>query len=420
MNSPQVTPPAIVSSSDESERVPHEKSQVQVIPGTRRRYFGCISGKTIFKILSAVLIPLCIGVFTIVTNLQQTTIANSNRLKDLFIANETRHADQMIADAQRAQDTLLAAENRAKDRDLASDGQRETVLNEYKRDIADLLLANNYSLSIQMKEYVIRPKTLAALRQLDIHRKAQLILFLFESKLLTRQEPVDLSGADLNSIVFPQPIGQKLQLTNISLVRVSLRNASFKNCFIHFADFTLSDMIDVDFSYAVMLAIDFDGANLAYSNFDQTIVFASNFRKANITGTQLWPHSQNAQQQFSVFDAIINMTHKGDQYNYLKEEDDCILSMDWYNSGIIIRRYNEINGDNSHLLLPPARRQGPCYYYSQTPGSYMRKTFKMLPSQDRFVAEFPTSIEVYFDIIHQREINWLTPCENKGKKARLK
>ena len=391
MNSPDVKSASIPVVPKNSEPVRRTLLETESM---HRQSCGRTVGKLSIKILSAIFIPLCIGVFTIVSTLQQTTIAENNRLKDLHIANETRHVDQKIADDQRDQELLLAAESRNKDRDLASENRRESVLNEYVRNIADLLLTKNHSLSIRIKEHVIRPKTLTALRQLDNHRKGLLILFLYESKLLIREEnPIDLSRGDLNSIVFPHQLGPRLRFHRLSLVGVLLHNASFRNCEIFESDFTLADLVAADFSNSKVLATDFDQSNLAFSNFNQADVFASNFRQANITETQFVTNRILAENQFSLFNAIVNKTLLKDQQNYMDMTDDCIFPKNWEVQGVTLRRY-----DGDHL--PTEFRQGPCYYYSAVAGNYISSTFNLERNHYTFIQAFPTVIEVFIDSIH--------------------
>lgn len=81
--------------------------------------------KAIFSFISAVLIPVLLGVFTVILTLQQEFIAKTNSDVDLHIACE-QHQQNLA---------------------LALDEQRHTQLVTYMREISDLLLANKFSLN---------------------------------------------------------------------------------------------------------------------------------------------------------------------------------------------------------------------------------------------------------------------------------
>jgi hypothetical protein len=122
--------------------------------------------KPICSFISAILIPVSFGILTIVLSLQQESIAKINRDVDLRIA----------------------VEQHQRNLELATDEQRNALLVAYIREVSDLLLANNFSLNKQILSSIVRPKTLAALRQLDAIRKGYLLRFLLESRLIYRND----------------------------------------------------------------------------------------------------------------------------------------------------------------------------------------------------------------------------------------
>ena len=128
------------------------------------------SGKTLWdwlNLLGIFLVPLMIGVFTIVNNLQQVQIA--------------------------------------------TDQQREMTLRTYVDNMQDLLLNHKLleSKSGDEVQVVARARTLSALGELDSKRKGALLKFLYEAQLINYGDVIinlnganlsdaDLSGADLS------------------------------------------------------------------------------------------------------------------------------------------------------------------------------------------------------------------------------
>jgi hypothetical protein len=125
----------------------------------------------IFKFITAVFIPMLLGLFTIILALQQQSIATTNREMDLHVATNQRRQNL----------------------ELAIDEQRNGQFIAYMREISDLLLVNNFSLNKQILIAIVRPKTLAVLRQLDVIRKGYLVRYLHESRLISKMNPPYLS-----------------------------------------------------------------------------------------------------------------------------------------------------------------------------------------------------------------------------------
>lgn len=134
------------------------------------------------KFVMSALIPLMIGVFTIVT----TVLQQDN-------ATQQREHDKQAARLQREQSNLQADNLR-----------QETIFAKYLDDVTKLLLLDNETHYLMY----IRSKTLATLRQLDPSRKNQIILLLYDNKLIYRHQDrlistfLKLNDADLNGIYF--------------------------------------------------------------------------------------------------------------------------------------------------------------------------------------------------------------------------
>ncbi|CAF1048810.1 unnamed protein product [Adineta steineri] len=280
----------------------------------------------VIKCVSSVLIPLLIAVFTVViaiiqfknaaeTRIQDLkiaeeqreqedriqekrrnedrSIAKDNRDKDFEIANRTREQDLQIENDRRVEDRRTAEASRQKDYEiarqqreldlvLADNRQMDVVLATYFKEMSDLFLSPNFTLGDNnIMATVIRAKTLTALRQMDTKRKAYIILFLFESKMLTNnQHPIDLSGADLDGLdlsVSPRMRYMKqASLRNISLMHISLANATFAN----------RDLSDSNFNFATLSNVNFEGCHIERTSFLNATLQNTKFGDAFVRDTE--------------------------------------------------------------------------------------------------------------------------------------
>ncbi|CAF1067007.1 unnamed protein product [Adineta steineri] len=233
---------------------------------------------TFVKLSLSASVTLMIAVFTIVSYIHQTEIAERNRIqderlanathdKDLEIANLTRIQDQIIANITRyhdleianltqikdweialanlvianetkIQDRQIAEENRNEDRAQQQDLHYETVYATYIEDISTVLYKQPYNYSMfkddEKKMLYIRRKTLLTLRSIDSERRSQLFVFLHENNLLPDQSSpnttISLVGADLGHIVIKSPVTGQYQFNSLSLLSLNLMNATFIDC----------------------------------------------------------------------------------------------------------------------------------------------------------------------------------------------
>ncbi|UJR14394.1 hypothetical protein I4U23_001391 [Adineta vaga] len=255
--------------------------------------------KKVLKFVSAVLIPLLLGAFTIIHTLQQESIGKKNRSVDLLIAAEEH--EQNLA--------------------LTIDEQRNNQLVAYINYISELLLAQNFSLSKQTLISIIHPKTLATLRQLDETRKVYLLRFLHESELITKKTPVRLS---LNSANFSHiHLGTPGILTNMR--QTSFESANLNNCSLTHIQFSYSDFTETQLIGASFIRVYFDYANLTraflqYTNFDEaSIVSKADFTAANLTGANI---SENLiKTAGSISGAILPNGTKGRNRNLFRDSN---------------------------------------------------------------------------------------------------
>jgi hypothetical protein len=169
------------------------------------------------NIAGLLLIPLLIGIFTLVNTTQQTSLAQQQHDSDQHIAQQNRQAD--IANQL--------------------DQQRETALKTYEDDISNLLLDRHLATSRPGDEVrtIALAETLEVLHQLDGPRNVRVIQFLRDAQLI---------GVDLTAKT-PYNIIDFTDLTNDNLSGADLRRAT---------------LIGADLNGAILRGAILHGANL--------------------------------------------------------------------------------------------------------------------------------------------------------------
>lgn len=244
-------------------------------------------------LFSTLFVPLVIGVLTVVLPLQQ----------------------QNLSERQNENSKVIALNNRLQDMELLRDQQRQTVLNTFEHDLAELMLrykliTSNFTMNATVEgdvredgeesktkqdddddehderiSFILRTKTLHALRQLDPPRKILLIQLLIDSGVLHR---INITRADLSSLVFPPgSYYNQLQFVeviarNISLKRISLHQSNFSYSILDDSSFDHSNCTLADFSYASLQRTDWTGTDVT-----QAIFNYSNLLGAKMTRQQL-------------------------------------------------------------------------------------------------------------------------------------
>jgi uncharacterized protein YjbI with pentapeptide repeats len=224
------------------------------------------------KIFLSALIPLMIGVFTIVTTLQE----------------------QKLSTLQREHDKREALLLRQQSEHQANNLHKENIYTIYLDDVSKLLISDNEKSSLMQ----IRAKTLATLRQLDSERKKHLLLFLYETELIYRplektiSSLLNVNDADFSGVYFQGTTETSCSFMYLYLHRVYLSNSSFIDCYIDRSNFSASSMYRTNFFKARLYRISFKFTLLHQSNFNQATLFNMSFVGAslvecNFTGT-IW------------------------------------------------------------------------------------------------------------------------------------
>jgi hypothetical protein len=234
--------------------------------------------KQIFNFISAVFIPILLAVFTVILTLQQESIAKANRDVDLRIA----------------------AEQQQQNLELAIDEQSNAQLVAYIHEISDLLLVNNFSLNKKILTSIVRPKTLSALRQLDVTRKGYLLRFLHESRLINVSNPpfLSLQDAEFNYIHIGLLKGS-IDMRRVSFSGGYFDNSSFTSISFGYSDFSYSSLCGASFDVVSFDYVKFNNALLKEADFNVSPVYKADFTGANMINAKI------SQQQVPFFDSIL-------------------------------------------------------------------------------------------------------------------
>ncbi|CAF4091361.1 unnamed protein product [Adineta steineri] len=267
------------------------------------RFCG-VSLQALLTLIGSFILPLMLGVFTVIITLHQQHVGVQQRMEDRKIARELREQDLNISreqrlhdlnmlGLQREQDLNISREQRTQDKEIAEERLRDAVLVAYLNDIANLLKDNDGILTRNPTVAIIaRAKTLTAIRQLDSSRNSYLIQFLYEAKqLFSDANPLDLSNAELNAVDFNINKNVHQNFRKLSLAGALLRNSSFYFSDLSYANFSKADLTgakfektilnNADMSNSTIVRADFSGSQLSKSNFTYTQSRLSIFTNAH-------------------------------------------------------------------------------------------------------------------------------------------
>ncbi|CAF4333333.1 unnamed protein product, partial [Rotaria sordida] len=153
----------------------------------RRQYrrCQCLAAKDALQWISSLIIPLVLGIFTIVITFHQQKMIREQRLEDLNESRYQRLEDLNELREQRQVEEETANRSNEFQRQLTTERYRDELLVAYINDMATLLEKRNGSLTAdEVTATVARAKTLTILRQLDTQRNIQIVRFLYEAKQL--------------------------------------------------------------------------------------------------------------------------------------------------------------------------------------------------------------------------------------------
>jgi uncharacterized protein YjbI with pentapeptide repeats len=310
-----------------------------------RKVFG-VNFQGFLKFVSSLLLPLALGVFTVVITYQQQDAAKQQRKEDQI-------ASQLL---------------REQERKLSDDRYQNEVFDNYVKDIATLLKETKGSLtSDEVRANIARAKTLTILYVLDAQRNTQVIRFLYDAKQLSETEnhcSLDLSKAKLINFDFRDLAANEKQLDRLSLISIFLSNStflgieikynkffntvfnnvSFSSSGLIYVDFSSARLFNAEFSYARLFNVIFSYTQLNYTKFSFAELENIDFTFANLTNIDFsYAHLQN------VSFAFANITNIDFSYAHLQNVSFAFATI--INIDFSYARLRKINFANSIILF---------------------------------------------------------------------
>jgi uncharacterized protein YjbI with pentapeptide repeats len=171
-------------------------------------------------------------------------------------------------------------------RELEGDRAREAALRGCLEQLGRLLTADKWSTATadqagETLRNLARAEALSVLGSLDGPRKRILVRFLYESRLLNKENPtVDLNGANLSEVDL-----NRSHLPNAALSRVRLRGANLSRATLVGSDLSGSDLRDL--SNGDLIRTNLSAANLSDTNLSSTDLRGVDLREANLRNADL-------------------------------------------------------------------------------------------------------------------------------------
>ncbi|CAF1521983.1 unnamed protein product [Rotaria magnacalcarata] len=291
----------------------------QSLAGTRKSNDLKLKGG--LKFISALFLPLALGVFTVVITLQQQSAAKQQRDEDRTAAEQQRAEDRNASRLQRFEDRNASQEQRQLERDLDDQRYKNGMFDTYIKEMGKLLQENNGSLTFnRVTATLARVKTLNIFRQLDGQRNIRVIRFLYEAEQLTETQEnrsLDLSTAKLLDIDFHNTAVDEKSwdqlslsgtlLSNVTFVGINMKHVDFSQVQFNMTSFSLAKFCDANFSLSKFNIANFTSANLANTTFVQ-----AHFKNIDFSTTQL----ENVNFSLAVFEDVRFLSNSTRRTNF--------------------------------------------------------------------------------------------------------
>jgi uncharacterized protein YjbI with pentapeptide repeats len=228
-----------------------------------------LRGKTLWdwlNLLGVLLVPLMIGVGTILITVQQSAISLSQHESDQRIASSQRDSDQKIA----------------------NDQFQESLLKTFRDDINHLVLDQHLLTAKQNDPVRIMAQSYTndALRKLDASRRALVVRFLSDLQLVVSDPGnsplISLWGADLPEANMPKVDLQGAYLSEANLQGADLGEANLYGAYLAEANLQRAKLIGANLNGAALF-----GANLQEANLYAAHLSGADLTKAKVTPEQL-------------------------------------------------------------------------------------------------------------------------------------
>jgi uncharacterized protein YjbI with pentapeptide repeats len=181
------------------------------------------------------------------------------------------------------------------DQKLAIDKQREDLLQGYFDRMSELILNNHLRTSVSNDEVrnIARARTLSVLARLDASRKESLLRFLYESNLISIDDPViQLDGADLRKVNISDTRLAKTNLRGVNLsgamlIRTDLRGSDLREAYLNGASLYNANLSNTTLNDASLSSANLNGALLNGTNLRGTDLSEVRLIGADLSGADL-------------------------------------------------------------------------------------------------------------------------------------
>ncbi len=224
-------------------------------------------GKTIWDLLTLIIVPLAIAL-------------------TVWLLNRSQEKNKQQIETKRQEQIAL----------VEADKQRQTALENYYDKMSELLLEENLRGPIKTPPQkdnseearkIARTRTLGLMQIMDADRKAQVLQFIYEADLINKENPIiNLLGIDLSdsnlmnaSLLDVKIVGS--DFTNANLENAKLMNSNFAGSIFNKSILKNAKLTDVNFEQAVFTQIDFIKAD-----FEKANVLAAIFDNVDLSSAQ--------------------------------------------------------------------------------------------------------------------------------------
>ena len=243
------------------------------------------SPAVLFAIGVIVTVILAVGVvLALLLTRDAKAVSNNAPLIAAVIALGGVGTAQMVSIALEDQRTQEA-------RDLEAQRSGETALQNYIEAVGELLIEKPLLLKASPGDNlstVVRAQTLSVLEGLDPDRKRILLLFLYESGLISKDnlvvglEAAKLSEADLSGATLSEA-----DLSGATLRGAVLSEANLSRAHLRGADLSGAILSEANLSVAKLSGANLSDANLSDANLSWVILSDANLSDANLNGADL-------------------------------------------------------------------------------------------------------------------------------------
>lgn len=166
---------------------------------------------------------------------------------------------------------------------------QEAELQSYLDRMTDLLLRETpyKKEEIEARDVVVRARTLSVLKNLDASRKASILRFLYESKLLNVITDADFSHVDMYNGIL---LGAYLFKANFNFANLSFANLEksvLSDCSFYKANLSFGKFNGVDLSFAKLRGADLSAINLVDADLSDADLTGAKLRGADLTNANL-------------------------------------------------------------------------------------------------------------------------------------